>query len=249
MPPKKIKKKVEKSKEKKIQQEEIQEKIQEEIQEEITEIEKLIYDDLLPKHPNRIKVYNNFFNLLKEQNIIHDYKYTLDDIQKFALNIEKSIFNITVITGYGSSWNFMTQNCYTSNAVRIFTNLNPCAYLKNTNLIHRLFKKEFAEFELVNFNAASIYPEKHSEIMREYNNSQPILQKPVKIEDEPDGMHKCVNCARQKKPAYKTTYYQLQTRSAKIIGLKSILLITFWLCYWKNSYSPNKYISYLKLRC
>lgn len=216
---------------------------------EIQEIIKLKYDDVLPKHPNRIKVYNNFFKLLKEQNTIHNYKYKLDDIQKISLNIEKGIFNKTVKTGYGPTWNFMSQNCYTANSVRVFNNLDPGSSLKNINLIHRLFRKEFNEFELATFSSSDIYPEKHTLIMKEYDESQVIYQKPIKIEDEPDGMHKCANCARENKPAYKTTYYQLQTRSAEIIGLKSILLITFWLCYWKNSYSPNKYISYLKLRC
>lgn len=180
----------------------------------IQEIVMLKYDNILPKHPSRIKVYDNFFKLLKEQNIIHNYKYELDDIQKFSLNIEKGIFNKAVKAGYGATWNLMTQNCYIANAIRIFSNLDPNASLKNMNLIHRFFKKEFDEFKLSNLNSADIYPEKHSVIMKEYNDLQVVYKKPIEIEDEPDGMHKCVNCARENKPAYKTTYYQLQTRSA-----------------------------------
>jgi hypothetical protein len=198
---------------------------------------------------NILKIYNIFFKLIREQNIIYNYDYILENIQKFALNIERGIFNSVIENTGPGGWSLLLRNNYTAKAVKIFSNLNPDSYLKNINLINRLFKREFNEFELVNLNQENIFPEKYNEIKEKCIALEPKLQAPIKLEDQPEGMHKCARCASEKKLAYKTTYYQLQTRSAEIIGLKSILLITFWLCYLKNSYSPNKYISYLKLRC
>ena len=65
--------------------------------------------------------------------------------------------------------------------------------------------------------------------MISYIESQP---KYAKKEEEEDGMHRCTKCK-----TYKTTYYQLQTRSAKF-GYKSKLLKTYWLCFWENSIIP-----------
>jgi DNA-directed RNA polymerase subunit M/transcription elongation factor TFIIS len=116
-------------------------------------------------------------------------------------------------------------------AVRIYTNLNPDSYIKNTELIHRFFKKEFTEFELAYFDAEKLFPSRYYELMEMYSDKSKFY---VKQEPTNDGAHFCGKCK-----TYKTTYYQLQTRSAKIIGWKSALLITSWLCYWKNSCSPS----------
>ena len=45
------------------------------------------------------------------------------------------------------------------------------------------------------------------------NSTNIILQKPD-LKTMTDGFHKCFRCASQKKPAYKTTFYEMQTRSA-----------------------------------
>ena len=193
----------------------------------------LAYDNYIPKHPFRESIYKKFYNLLIENK--GDYNYTDDDLQKIALNIERGIFNSS-LKGV-ISWDNMVKTRYTSVAVRIFSNLNPKSYLKNVNLIHRLFTKEFTEFELIKLDPEHIFPERYYEIMQDYIASQPKI---AAKQEQPDGIHKCGYCASQKQEAYKTTYYQLQTRSAKIIGWKSILLITSWLCYWENSCSPSK---------
>lgn len=191
---------------------------------------KLKYDDMLPKHPSRLKIYNKFFRLLDEQNIIRNYNYIQDNIQKFALNIEGGIFNYVIKDIKTQEWDSTLQDKYITKAVQIFINLNPDSYLKNINLIDRLFTKQFTEFELVNLNQENIFPERYNEIKSNCLALEPKITE-FKIEDQPDGVHKCTRCFSEKKPAYKTTYYQLQTRSAKIIGRKSILLITSWLCY------------------
>ena len=41
-----------------------------------------------------------------------------------------------------------------------------------------------------------------------------IVFKPPDLKTMTDGFHKCFRCASQKKPAYKTTFYEMQTRSA-----------------------------------
>jgi DNA-directed RNA polymerase subunit M/transcription elongation factor TFIIS len=188
----------------------------------------LKYDDLIPKHPFRESIYKKFYTLLIENK--GEYNYTEDDLQKFALNIERGIFNDSL---YGAnSWDNKVKSKYTAIAVRIFSNLNPKSYLKNVNLIHRLFTKEFTEFELIKLDSEHIFPERYHEIMKEYIASQPKVS--VKEEPTNDGMFKCGKCK-----TYKTSYYQMQTRSAKIIGWKSTLLITSWLCYWENSCSPS----------
>ena len=191
---------------------------------------KLSRDNFIPKHPCRENLYKKLFELLTKNNK-DPYFYSPDDLQKFALNIERGIFNYAVSNCMSKDWDYMFKHCYISNAVRIYTNLNPEAYVKNTELIHRLFRKEFTEFELAYFDSEKIFPSRYYELMEIYRDkSKPY----VKPEVTNDGAHFCGKCK-----TYKTTYYQLQTRSAKIIGWKSTLLITSWLCYWKNSCSPS----------
>jgi len=206
-------------------------------------INKLDYDILIPVHPRRQRIYKIFSDLLTEHKESSPIDYSSHEIQKFALNIERGIFNYCV-SGC-RTWDYMFEHRYTSRCVKIYSNLNPKSYIKNVNLIHRLYSKAFTEFELAEFNSEQIFPEKYAENMIAYLDSLP---KYAEKQEQPDSLHKCSNCASQKKPAYKTTYYQLQTRSAKLIGWKSILLITSWLCYWENSCSPSKNL-FLILRC
>jgi hypothetical protein len=195
---------------------------------------KLSRDDLIPKHPCRENLYRKLFGLLDKYK--ESYSYCEDDLQKFALNIERGIFNYAVSNSSSKDWDYMFKYYYINKAVTIYTNLNPDSYLKNTELIHGFFKKEFTEFELAYFDSEKLFPSRYYELIEIYRDkSKPY----VKQEATNDGAHFCGKCK-----TYKTTYYQLQTRSAKIIGWKSTLLITSWLCYWENSCSPS-----LILRC
>ena len=218
--------------------------------------EKLTYDDFIPKHPKRKSIYIKFYDLLvkyynkfktekflnvENQEMNYKYNFTNDQLQKMALNIEKGIFNHTLSNHSSQDWNNMFETYYIHTTITVYSNLNPESYLKNVNLIHRLFYGEFKPEELAFFDAEKRFPERYREMMDDYLASLP---KYAEKQEQPDGMHKCGYCASQKKEAYKTTYYQLQTRSAKIIGWKSTLLITSWLCYWENSCSPS-----LILRC
>ena len=161
------------------------------------------YDSLIPKSPHRLKIYTKIQEILTKYN-----KYNLhnNEIQKMSLNVERGLFNKAIENNKSSEWDAMIKYRYTTNAVRIFTNLNPESYLKNTQLIERFLKKEFTEFELVNFGPDKLFPEKYSERISAIKESEPKI---VDKKDIPDGMHRCGVCK-----TYKTTHYQLQTRSA-----------------------------------
>ena len=123
-----------------------------------------------------------------------------------TLNIEKSIFNYTLGNNHSKDWNNMFQTYYINSCVRVYGNLNPDSYIKNINLIHRLFYGEFQPQELVYFNSEKIFPEKYRELMKQYEESLPKYAE--KTEDE-DGAFRCGKCK-----SMKTSYYQMQTRSA-----------------------------------
>ena len=196
----------------------------------IKEPEKLYkYSDQISRHPYRSKVYKKFFTLLQMHSTLD-----IDKLQAIALNIEKSIFNYTLISSKYTDWNILFQNLYVGFSVRVYSNLNPNSILKNTNLIKRLFNNEIKEYDIVTFSSAEIFPERYKEIVDEIKSNTRKEAPKMEVKDMPDGQHKCGRCR-----SYKTTHYQLQTRSAKFIGWKSTLLITSWLCYWKNSCSPS----------
>jgi transcription elongation factor S-II len=167
--------------------------------------QQLSRDSYIPKHPYRENIYNKLFELLTKYNA-EPYSYSPDDIQKFALNIERGIFNYAVGNASSREWDFMFKHYYTSKAVRIYTNLNPDSYIKNTELIHRLFRKEFTEFELAKFESEQLFPSRYYELLEKYGDKKIEVNKP-----DPDvqGMFRCGKCK-----TYKTSYYQMQTRSA-----------------------------------
>jgi DNA-directed RNA polymerase subunit M/transcription elongation factor TFIIS len=189
------------------------------------------FSKFIPKHPYREKMYNKFLSLLQKLNSGADLTET--ELQKMALNIERGCFNQTLSQSslnQRESWNTAFQTKYAAKVVRIYTNLNPDSYLKNKDLYKRLFRKDFTEFELVDFTPEQMFPERFIQIQKEYDDLQPKF---TKKEEVPDGVFTCGRCKSKK-----TTYYQLQTRSAEHIGHKSILPVTYWLCYWENSCNP-----------
>lgn len=215
--------------------------IEKEIKEviEVVEVKNFInYDKHIPQHPCREKVYSKLYILLLKYK--DEYNSCIPEVQKMALNIEKGIFNYSLNSFNTDNWTTVFKNFYIMISIRCYTNLNPDTYIKNTTLMHKLFTKEIDDHQIAFLNSQEIFPERYNEIINECKALEPKYSKPLTLEETPDGMHKCNNCARQNKPAYKTTYYQLQTRSAKKIGWKSTLPVTSWLCYWENSCSPSK---------
>lgn len=166
-------------------------------------------EKLIPIHPVRHKIYDKFHELLIKYNDTLKDKLNDNDVKKMALNIERGIFNYT-LTKYNynnqTTWNSFFQTCYINRCVCIYSNLNRDCYLKNINLIKRLFNKEFNEFELAFFTTKEIFPEQYQYLSEKYNLDK---KEEENVDDTPDGMFKCRKCKSQK-----TSYYELQTRSA-----------------------------------
>jgi DNA-directed RNA polymerase subunit M/transcription elongation factor TFIIS len=171
-------------------------------------MEQLEFDKLIPRHPQRKKVYERFLELLKNNVDITLYDY---DLQKMSLNIERGIFN-GALTLYSKkrineTWNTVFKHIYLNKAVIIYDNLNPNGKIENKNLLDRLLSKEFTEFEMCNFPPDKIYPERYNYLMDLYCPDR-FKDIPKKME-RPDGLFKCGKCK-----SYKTEYTEKQTRSA-----------------------------------
>lgn len=153
--------------------------------------------NFIPEHPYRKHVYEKFLELLK--------KYYETDFQKIAINIEKSIFNFSLNQTGSLLWDDYFKSFYHRNFFIVYTNLNPDSYLQNKTLIKRLLNNEFKEYELVELSAKEIFPEKYNELYNKFIKKE----KEQKKEEIPDGSHRCGKCK-----TWKTSYYQLQIRSA-----------------------------------
>ena len=161
------------------------------------------YSSHLSLHPKRNSVYKKFFVLLQKYN---DKNFEIDKLQLMAINIEKSIFNFTLINSENKlQWTSLFQNLYISKSVTVFRNLNPII-LQNINLIKRLFNNEFNETEIVDMTPCQIFPERYKELFDQITASLPKIADALPIED---GLFKCGKCK-----SYKTTYTEYQSRSA-----------------------------------
>jgi len=171
------------------------------------------YSKFIPDHPKRLRVYEKFYNLIK--NIIQLKQYeeykNYDDIaiMKMAINLERGIFNY-VLDNYDNKkleniWNDTFKTKYIHRSVTIYTNLNPDSYIKNNSLIRRLLSKDLNEFQVTKLSQSEIFPENWNNIMLKYSKE---LLKDVPIEKEhEDGILQCGKCK-----SYKTEYNELQTR-------------------------------------
>lgn len=174
--------------------------------------EEINYNDFVPKHPKRNKMYKKFHDLLFE--FANTNGYNDANIQKMALNIERGIFNYALklylnshnrnkkLTHWCDSFNIY----YTNRCIIIYSNLNEKSSIKNTQLIKRLFNNECNEFQLSQFTSKELFPERYNELTQLYGLDKVIIREEKEI---PDGMIKCKKCR-----SYKTTYYEMQTRSA-----------------------------------
>ena len=200
-----------------------------------------LYDKYIPNHPKRENVYKKFFKLFQKYYGIstneneNKNEETLYNLQYLALNIELGIFNHALDNCTIKEWNYMFQFKYVSRAVQLYSNLNNEHSLKNENLIRRLMDFDISVEELSTFTSSELFPERHQEILKlcEGYNDGAYVQQP-KLQDRADGAFRCGKCK-----SWKTEYTEVQTRSAKIIGQKSTLQITSWLCYLKNSLNPG----------
>ena len=186
----------------------------------------------IPNHPKRNKIYNKFLELLnnhfEENKKEYNENYNDIKIQKMAINIERGIFNYALKLYLNSSITKNTHWCdsfkmyYMHRSIIIYSNLNPKSSIKNTQLIKKLFNNEFNEFELTHFNTQQLFPEKYDQLTKLYDLDKIIIKEDKEI---PDGIIKCKKCR-----SYKTTYYEMQTRSADEPTTK---FVTCHKCYTK----------------
>ena len=86
-------------------------------------------EKLIPIHPQRKRTYENFLKLLKQY--IHNKNkdnYTENDIIKMSLNIERGIFNKSIVLYSNTckdTWNDVFNNIYVNKSVQLYNNLNP----------------------------------------------------------------------------------------------------------------------------
>lgn len=161
---------------------------------------------MLPEYPQRKKVYLKFHDLLQEYNVNPDF-----DVVKHAVNLERAIFNHTLVLYYksvfkSSVWDNTFKTLYIHKAVSLFVNLNPKSHIKNTNLLNRVLNGELEVKDLPGLSCIQIFPEKYKEYKLTVDKT---VDMKACVEVSDDGIFKCGKCQ-----SYKTSYYQMQTRSA-----------------------------------
>lgn len=166
------------------------------------DIETIDYTDHIPVHPERKHVFQKFKLLLE--------KYTdKNNAIKKSINLERGLFNCAIdIYGCGNikTWNDLFHQIYILRVVTIYRNLNPENSLKNIYLIKRFINNEFNEFELSTFTPEQLFPDRAAELQHTYKTEIEVYGLDQNVED---GILKCGKCK-----SYKTTYYEMQTRSA-----------------------------------
>ncbi len=164
--------------------------------------------EILALQGQRKNVFNKFFKLIENY---HEKKGKGRDICALkALNIERGILNY-IIDKYNvkHEWTCFHKDMYLMRSVILYLNLNPESIIKNTYLIERIFNKDDLisdEFVFASAEPEILFPERHHEIKRLYSKEIEVFKQQVA---EEDGMFMCGKCKSKK-----TTYYQMQTRSA-----------------------------------
>lgn len=127
--------------------------------------------------------------------------------EKHAKNVEVSIFNWTVRRyPKNASWeNRMFKESYKHRFLEVKR------ALKEGNLLDRLSERTVRAKDLVRMEAEKLIPNGPlaTAIMNAKNREIEIEKHKAKLDEEYEGIFKCRKCGSKK-----TTYYQLQTRSA-----------------------------------
>ena len=132
--------------------------------------------------------------------------------KNFSLNLEKGIYNWTIIEAKKRNivrkWtNRSFVVLYTDRVKSIYLNLNPKSSVKNVQLLKRLKRKEFKAHELAFMSHQQMFPSKwkpliDAKIARDKNATE------VNLAAATDQFH-CFKCKKNI-----CTYYQHQTRAA-----------------------------------
>lgn len=135
---------------------------------------------------------------------------SLDRDDVMVQNLEKNMFNYAVnecrIIGETPSWeNDIFCKKYKYKYLSLSHNLN-----KSPNLKTRLLEKKFKTKDLVHMKPHELWPEgEYAKALEASIKKDLNKQKYENVDEMPDGAFQCRRCK-----SWKTTYYQLQTRSA-----------------------------------
>tara|TARA_Y100000389_G_scaffold148109_1_gene147133 strand:- start:5681 stop:6199 length:519 start_codon:yes stop_codon:yes gene_type:complete len=134
------------------------------------------------------------------------------DNSSISTNVEKGIYNYTIWKSKNRHQQCIWEcshftNTYINKLKQICANLNPDSYIKNTNLLERLKTGDFKPHEIVFMKPSELFPERWKSIIE----NKEKRDKAIAEVDQSMAttMFYCSRCGNNK-----TTYYEMQTRSA-----------------------------------
>jgi len=133
-----------------------------------------------------------------------------DTPESLASNLEKAIYNWTIretkFRGESPSWDTITfKNLYKNKLLTIKYNM------ENSNLTDRIISKELKTKFVVDLTSTGLDPNgRHAQMVQaRQDRSNKLLMASNDIDENYSGLFTCGKCKSKK-----TTYYQMQTRSA-----------------------------------
>jgi transcription elongation factor S-II len=160
-----------------------------------------------PQQVNRKRGYTMLFDLFSKNTDLPN-----DEITKLAINLERGIFNACVSQKDSKTvfWNNSFRDQYISHFLHIYHNLNPLSHIGNPNLLKRFLNKEFSIDQLCReMTGEDMFPERYYDYHQIQQEELDKIEVQKKQLEGVVGIHFCGKCKTNK-----TTYYQLQTRSA-----------------------------------
>jgi len=132
--------------------------------------------------------------------------------KKFIVNIEKSLFNYAIAHCNGAlNWkNTHLRECYKMRWLSLWYNLN---HPDNTDLIKRIRDGRMKTSTIANSSPSDLWVDglwhKADSDCKERSATRFLRSKQADLPEDYEGLNKCGKCK-----SMRTTYYQLQTRSA-----------------------------------
>ncbi len=156
-----------------------------------------------PEYPQRLRTFTRFKDLLTRES-----RFSPEEVHKTCINLERAIFNYSLDKyngpGQVARWDKVFKWLYINRAVTLYVNLDPHGYIKNTTLLTRLENKEFTPQEMCFFTWTQLCPGRHEDYKVDITE---VMAPAPEVDD--NGFFKCGKCK-----LFKTSYYELQTRSA-----------------------------------
>lgn len=171
-----------------------------------------------PKHEVRHQVFKKFELLILKlwdlNKDLVDYKYSEFDLIKMAINLEKGIFNGSILLkqnyDIGGFWDIRFKAVYTQRFISIYYNLDPDSYINNKNLHIRFFQKEFTiHYLCTTMNCYEMFPEIYQKYFSQKNYEKELVEKYNNPVLDNSGQMKCRKCKK-----YNTVLLDLRMRKS-----------------------------------